>query len=69
MNRSTVDIFFSLRSSFRGDNLSDFKGCLSNEKGLVIATGGEEEEGEKVGLKICLAGELDPGLQRDRREH
>jgi hypothetical protein len=30
----------------------------------VIVTGGEEEEGEKVNLKIYLAGELNPGLQR-----
>ena len=35
----------------------------------MIATGGEGEEGEKVSLKICLAGELNPGLQRERREH
>jgi hypothetical protein len=35
----------------------------------VIATGGEGEEGEKVYLKICLARELNPVLQRDRREH
>jgi hypothetical protein len=28
----------------------------------VIVTGGEGEEGEKVNLKICLAGELNPGL-------
>ena len=35
----------------------------------VIATGGEGEEGEKVDLKICLAGELNSGLQRERREH
>ena len=35
----------------------------------MIATGGEGEEGEegeKVNLKICLAGELNPGLQRER---
>ena len=38
-------------------------------KVLAIATGGEEEEGEKVNLKICLAGELNPGLQRERQEH
>ena len=56
-------------SSFRGENLSDFQGCLSNEEGLVIATGGEGEEGEIVKVKICLAGELNPGLQRERREH
>ena len=31
-------------------------------------TGGEEDEGEKVNLKICLAGELNPGLQLERRE-
>jgi hypothetical protein len=35
----------------------------------VIVTGGEGEEGEKVILKICLAGELNQGLQRERREH
>jgi hypothetical protein len=29
-------------------------------------TGGEGEEVEKVNLKICLAGELNPGLQRER---
>ena len=34
----------------------------------MIATGGEGEEGEKVDLKICLARELNPGLQRERRE-
>ena len=27
------------------------------------------EEGEKVRLKNCLAGELNPGLQRERQEH
>ena len=32
----------------------------------MIATGGEGEEGEKVNLKICLAGELDPGLQYEK---
>ena len=32
---------------------------------MVIAT----EEGEKVDLMICLARELNPGLQRERREH
>ena len=31
--------------------MNDFKGCKSNEEGLVIATGGEGEEGEKVNLK------------------
>ena len=31
----------------------------------MIATGGEGEEGEKVNLKICLAGELNPGLQKE----
>ena len=36
-------------------------------EGLVIAAGGEE--GEKVDLKICLARELNLGLQRERREH
>jgi hypothetical protein len=35
----------------------------------VIATGGEGEEGEKDSLKICLAGELNLGLQREKREH
>ena len=49
--------------------MNDFKGCKSNEEGLVIATGGDGEEGEKVNLKIYLAGELNPGLQRERREH
>ena len=34
----------------------------------MIATGGEGEEGEKVNLKISLAGELNPGLQLERRE-
>ena len=34
----------------------------------MIATGGEGEEGEKVNLKICLARELNPGLQRERPE-
>ena len=34
----------------------------------MISTGGEGEEGEKVNLKICLARELNPGLQRERRE-
>ena len=37
--------------------------------GKVIATGGEGEEGEKVYLKICLAQELNRGLQRKRQEH
>ena len=40
-----------------------------NEEGLVIMTGGEGEEGEKVSLNNCLAGELNPGLQYKRREH
>ena len=40
-----------------------------NEEGLVIMTGGEGEEGEKVSLKNCLARELNPGLQHERREH
>jgi hypothetical protein len=35
----------------------------------VIATGGEGEEGEKIDLKICLARELNLGLQHERREH
>ena len=30
---------------------------------MVIVTGGEGKEGEKVNLKICLARELNPGLQ------
>jgi hypothetical protein len=34
----------------------------------VITTGGEGE-GEKVNLKVCVAGELKPGLQRERQEH
>ena len=34
-----------------------------------VATGGEGEEGEKADLKVCLAGELNPGLQHERREH
>ena len=38
-------------------------------KDLVIATGGEGEGGEKVNLKSCQARELNPGLQRERREH
>ena len=33
----------------------------------MIATDREGEEGEKVNLKICLAGELNPGLQCERR--
>ena len=40
-----------------------------HEEGLVIMTGGEGEEGEKVNLKYCLARELNPGLQYERREH
>ena len=35
----------------------------------MIVTGGEGEEGEKVNLKISLAGELNLGLQRERQEH
>ena len=35
----------------------------------MIATGGEGEEGEKVDLKICLARELNLGLQHERGEH
>jgi len=35
----------------------------------VIGEGDKGEEGEKVDKKICLAGELNPGLQRERREH
>ena len=40
MNCSTVDIPFLLEA-------------LSSKEGLVIATGGEEEEGEKVDLKFA----------------
>ena len=35
----------------------------------MIATGGETEEGEKVNLKICIARELNLGLQRERQEY
>ena len=35
----------------------------------MISTGGEGEEREKVNLKIFQAGELNPGLQRERQEH
>ena len=49
--------------------MSDFKGCKSNEGGLVIATEGEGEEGEKVNLKIYLAGDLNLGIQCEWREH
>ena len=35
----------------------------------MIPTGEEGEGGENVILKICLAGELNSGLQRERREH
>ena len=35
----------------------------------MIVTGGQGEEGEKVNLKVCLTGELNPGLQRERLEH
>ena len=31
--------------------------------------GGKGEEGEKVDLMICLAGELNSGLQRERQKH
>jgi hypothetical protein len=51
--------FLFSRKLFQG-NLNDFKGCYSNEEGLVIATG-EGEEGEKVDLKTCLARELNLG--------
>ncbi len=34
----------------------------------MIPTGEEGEVGEKVGLKICLAGELNSGLQHEWRE-
>ena len=61
MNCSIVDIPFLSEALSGGENLSD-----SNEEVLVIGTGGE---GEKVNLKNCLAGELNPGLQRERREH
>jgi hypothetical protein len=43
--------------------------CLVLEEGLVDAEGEEREEGEKGKCKICLAGELNPGLQRERRDH
>jgi hypothetical protein len=33
----------------------------------VISTGGEE--GKKVNLKICLAEELNPGLQHESTDH
>ena len=36
-------------------------------EGLEIAARGEE--GEKVDLKICLARELNPGLQHERQEY
>ena len=36
------------------------KVAKSNEEGLVIATGGEGEEEEKVNLKNCRAGEFNP---------
>ena len=49
--------------------MSDFKGCKSNEEGLVILTGGEGEERKKVNLKICLARELNPGFQRENTDH
>ena len=42
---------------------------VANLMGKVIATGGEGEDGEKVYLKICLARELNLGLQREGREH
>ena len=45
------------------------KVAKSNEEGLVIATGGEGEEGEKVNLKSCLARDLNPSLQHERQEH
>ena len=35
---------------------------VPNEEGLVIATGGEGEKGEKVNVKIILARELNPDL-------
>ena len=35
----------------------------------MIGTGEEGEEEEKVNLKICLAGELNLGLQHERWEH
>jgi hypothetical protein len=35
----------------------------------VIAAGGEGYEGKKVNLKISIAWELNPDLQRERREH
>jgi hypothetical protein len=32
-------------------------------------TRGEGEEREKINLKVCLAGVLNPSLQREKREH
>ena len=40
---------------FQGENLSDFKGCQSNEENLVIGTGGEGE-GEKLIWRFALPG-------------
>ena len=42
MNRSTVDIPFSLRSSFRGENLSDLK--VANLMRKVWSLRQEEKE-------------------------
>ena len=50
-NRSTVDIPF-LSEALSGERIwVILKVAKSNEEGLVIATGGEGEEGEKVNLK------------------
>ena len=67
MNCSTVDIPF-LSETLSGERVLVILKVanLNNEEGLVIATRGE---GEKVNLMICLARELNPGLQRERREH
>ena len=40
------------------------KGCLFIQEGLVGSEGGVKGK-----YKICLAGEFNPGLQRERREH
>ena len=63
MNCSTVDIPF-LSQALSGERIS-----VILKEGLVIATGGEGEEGEKVNYKICLTRELNPGLLGERREH
>ena len=73
MSCSTVDIPF-LSETLSGERVLVILKVanLKNEEGLVIATreeGEEGEEGEKVNLTICLARELNPGLQRERQEH